>query len=399
MTATSKKAFFIPYGKQSIDKDDIEAVKKVLGSDWITRGPKVQEFETAVAEYCGAEHAVAFNSGTAALQAAFHAIKLSPYDRIVSSPNSFVASVIGRQRGASVEFTDIDRSTGNMDLESLADSMKTTTTRGKTVVVPIHFAGIPMDMEEVELCVSDPDTCIIEDAAHALGASYSDGSKVGCCAFSAMTIFSFHPVKSITCGEGGMVTTNDEELAKRLRRFRNNGMERETLESSSPGPWYYEVQELTGNYHMSDIHAALGISQLARLDDLVKKRKKYVSAYRKVLGEIEGLQLFDGELDGQSAHHLFVAQIDFEKFEVTRAELMEKLREEGIGTQVHYIPLYRHPVLRDLTRMNWEETHPEMEAYYAEALSLPLYPDMKPKDVQKVVKSLKSLLGISEQES
>ena len=394
MTAKAEKAPFLPYGRQTITDDDLDAIKEVLSGDLITRGPKVQGFEEAIASYCGANHAVAFSSGTAALQAVFHVSEVSAYDRIISSPNSFVASVIGRQQGAAVRFADIDRSTGNISLESLGEITREIHSRGKDVIVPVHFGGIAMNAHGVELHVTSPDTVIIEDACHAIGSEYPDGSgKVGNCAHSQMTVFSFHPVKTIAAAEGGMVTTNDPEIDRRLRRFRNNGMERDAqfLKEPSPGPWYYEVQELTGNYHMSDLHAALGLSQLSRIGDLVKKRRKLVAEYRKHLADVEGIRLFTDEFDAKSCFHLMIVQVDFEKWGISRADAMAKLREVGVGTQVHYIPLYRHGIFSPLTPEEREEQWPEMEAYYAQALTVPLYPAMKSSDVKRVCEALKAL--------
>lgn len=389
---------FFPYGCQSVNQDDIEAVCAVLAGDWITRGPKVAELESCVAEYCGASYAVAFSSGTAALQASFHVLDLGPYDRIVSTPNSYIATVIGCQRGAKLQFTDIDRDSGNMSLASLQQIMNVPMSRGRSVITPVHFAGIPVDMRQLESCITEPDAVVVEDASHAFGARYADGTMVGCCRYSQLTVFSLHPLKNFTSAEGGLITTNDAELYRRLRLFRNNEMEKDPdyLEGDSVGPWYYECQGLTGNFHMSDLHAALGLSQLGRVDGFVEKRRQLLKAYRKFLNELPGVRLFSEEHDERAAYHLCLLQIDFPRFATDRVRLMQALKEEGVGTQVLYIPLYKHPVIRKGSTVNWEEQCPEMEAYYAQALALPLYVDLTLEDVEQICQILKRTLAISE---
>ncbi len=376
---------FLPYGKQSINEDDIAAVNSALKGDRITRGPKVEEFEEAVAKYCGADYAVAFSSGTAALMAATYVAEIGAFDKVITSPNSFIATIgPSMQRKATPVFVDIDLETGNLNLEQVKHTIEAPLSRGKHVVIPVHFAGIAVDLEMLESLLIHPGSLIIEDAAHALGSFYPDGQKVGCCSYSAMTVFSFHPVKNMTTGEGGMVTTNEEDLFHRLKRFRDNGIERDWQ-----SPCYYEVKELTGNYHLTEFQAALGISQLRRLDQMAAKRRSLVAAYRKKLEGVEGLNLFSASADADTAYHLFVAQVDFERRKTTREEVMRRLQEKGIGSQVHYIPLYRHPIFgKDLTGY-----FPNMERYYSQALSLPLFYDMQMDDVERVVKELRLAIG------
>ncbi len=377
---------FLPYGKQSITQEDVDVVTAALHSDWITRGPKVEEFEQAVAAYCGAEYAVAFTSGTAALMGACHAAGVGPNDRVITTPNTFVATVGAAARlGATPVFVDIDRSTGNINLDHLKHTVEVPSTRGQQVIIPVHFAGIAVDMARLDHSLVNPDSIVIEDAAHAIGSSYPDGKKVGCCAYSAMTTFSFHPVKTITSGEGGMVTTNDPELYHRLKRFRNNGIERLP---DHPNPWHYDVTEITGNYNFTDMQAALGLSQLSRLDAFASKRRELILAYREAFRDVPHVKLFSADHDSATCYHLMVVQIDFEALEIPRSELMKALKEKGIGTQVHYIPVYRHSFFTKKSG-DISQYFPEMETYFSQVLSLPLFPGMTAEDVNRVVDAIK----------
>lgn len=384
---------FLPYAQPSISLEDIEHVRQSLATPLITRGPTVEAFENAIAAYCGARYGVAFTNATAALMAAYHVANVGPADRIITTPNSFVASIgPGVQQKATPVFLDIDRNTGNMDLRQLEINMDRRTSRGKTVVVPVHFAGIPVDMRTVDKLIKNPETIVIEDAAHALGSCYSDGSKVGCCTWSSMTVFSFHPAKNLTTGEGGMVMTNSEELCHRLRRFRNNGIERDPeYIQGEAAPWYYEVVELTGNFNFTEMQAALGISQLNRLDKFIAHRQVLMKCYKDQFAGMRGVRLLTPNEKLHVAYHLCVVQIDFAAYKTSRSEVMHRLKDKGIGTQLHYIPLYRHPFF---TRMSGDicEYFPEMEVYYEQALSLPLFYDMTDADVNRVVKALKEIL-------
>jgi UDP-4-amino-4,6-dideoxy-L-N-acetyl-beta-L-altrosamine transaminase len=384
---------FLPYAKQSIQDLDIQAVTDALKGEIITRGPHVEAFEQAIAHYCGASYAVAFNSGTSALMGAYFAAKVSAADRLISTPNTFVASVgAAIHFGAYPHFVDIDRQTGNLNLNCLQEKLDFRSTRGRLIICPIHFSGIPVDMQELDNIIRHRDAVIIEDAAHALGSSYSNGQKVGSCSWSHMTMFSFHPAKTITTGEGGMILTNDPELYHRLRLYRNNGIEQEKpyLEKD-PAPGYYEVQVITSNFHFTDFQAALGLSQFQRLDQVVAKRRHLVQLYRKKLQNIPFLKLFIDIFDEQTAFHLFVIQIDFKAYETTREKVMLGLREKGIGTQVHYIPIYHHPFFQR-KKGDISLEFPEMEAYYEQALSLPLYEDLTEQDIDRVCAELKSIL-------
>lgn len=382
---------FLPYGRQSIDAFDLTDLSEAISADIITRGARVQDFEAAIAAEVGARYAVAFCNGTAALEAAYFAADLKPYDRVVSSPNTFVGSVVTPLKlGADLVFCDIDRRHGGMSVESAEPSLHFRSTRGKLVVVPVHFAGITLDVHRIRSIARHPSSMIIEDAAHAIGSTYPSGEKVGSCAFSDMTVFSFHPVKTITTGEGGMVTTNDPALKRRLELFRNNGIVR----PEGREPWYYEVHAATGNYNITDFQAALGLSQFGKLREFSDKRRSLVQEYRRLLAGIEGIRLFDEEFDERTTYHLMVLQIDFAKFGVDRATLMQRLQAHNIGTQVHYIPLYHHPVCQ----VDLEEApkfFPETESYYASALSLPLYPTLSLEDVAYVCDTLKEQLAVS----
>lgn len=385
---------FLPYGHQSINEDDVAAVSEALKGELITRGQKVAEFETAVAEYVGATYAVAFTSGSTALAASYWALEVGPQDRVLTTPNSFIATTgYASEKGATVAFVDIERSSGNFNLAQVEHNLSFRSLKGKLFVVPVHFAGIAVDMEKLHAMSKAANIVVIEDAAHAIGSRYPDGRRVGCCAYSDCTIFSFHPVKTMTTAEGGMVTTNDPELYKRLLRYRNSGIVRDAPDlEENPAPWYYEVPEITGNFNFTEMQAALGISQLKRLDAFVEKRRALVQRYREKLSGLKGVTLFDPVHDALSAYHLMVVQIDYAAYRTTRTAVMDALQQRGTGSQLHYVPLYRHPCYRK-TMGELEEYFPEMETYYSQALSLPLYYDLKVEEVDQVVNGLREILS------
>lgn len=392
---------FLPYARQSIDSLDIQEVSRALTADFITRGPRVEAFEEAIANYCGAKYAVAFNSASTALLASCYAAKMGPGDRLITTPNTFVASVTSAMHhGATPIFVDIDRETGNLDLNQVELNLKDhKSSRGRTVILPVHFAGIPVDMRRLDTMIRSPDTIVIEDAAHALGSHYADGQKVGCCAWSQMTVFSFHPAKTITTGEGGMVLTNDIEFYKLLQLFRNNGIVRDRENLENPDAWYegfYEAHDISSNYNFTDIQAGLGLSQLRRIDSFIEKRRQLTGIYHRLLKDMPNLRLFTAEHDAAVAFHLFVAQVDFEAYNTTRAYVMTALKNQGVGTQLHYIPVYHHPFFKKKSG-DISEYFPQMEAYYKQALSLPLYPDLKGEDVEYVVHTLKEILSQEKQ--
>lgn len=387
---------FIPYARQSISRADCHHLNRALTSEFITRGPCVEKFEGEVARYCGSKFAVAFNSGSTALLAAFHTVKVNQFDRLISTPNTFVSTIGSAiQCGASATFVDIDPVTANLNIDQVEQALNKRYSRGRPIIVPVHFAGVAIDIEAIDNLLKDPDALIIEDGCHALGSRYPNGRRVGCCDFSQMTVFSFHPAKTITTGEGGMVTTNDETLFHKLKLFRNNGIERSApYLQEEPKPWYYEVHELTSNYNFTEFQAALGLSQLARIEEFIEKRRNLVAEYRKLLKGVPHISFLPEEYDSSTAFHLFVVKIDFKAYKTTRENVMEALYDEGIGTQVHYIPVYRHPCISKLLG-NVSSQFPVMEQYYATALSLPLYFDLTFEQVERIVASLLKVLNNS----
>lgn len=389
------KNSYIPYARQNINDADLAEVTTALQGPAITRGAYVDNFEKAVADYCGARYAVAFNSGSTALLAAFHAAQVKTGDRLITTPNTFVSSVgSGVLQGATPVFVDIDRQTGNINLEHVGYSLEKPSSRGKNIIVPVHFAGIAVNMQRLDGLIKSPDVMVIEDGCHALGSSYEDGQKVGSCAYSHMTIFSFHPAKTITTGEGGMVTTNDLSLYKRLRLYRNNGIERDLQYlTQAPLLGHYAIEELSSNYNFTDFQAALGLSQFARLETFVQHRRELVSAYRKRLKGKPHIKLFTDEFDQKTAFHLFVVQIDFAACRTNRTDVMQKLHKFGIGSQLHYIPVYRLEYFQKQCG-DISSFFPEMETYYQQALTLPLYYGMRVADIDHIVRTLCRVLKI-----
>lgn len=383
----------IPYGRQDVASADLESVREVLLSDFLTQGPTVPAFETAIARYCGCPHAVALNSATSALHASCIALNLGPGDRLWTSPNTFVASAnCGLHCGATVDFVDIDPDTYNMSLDALAAKLESAEAAGTLpkILIPVHFAGQPCDMRSICALASRYGFRIIEDASHAIGGRYSS-EAIGSCQFSDITVFSFHPVKIITTGEGGVATTRDSGIAARLRRLRSHGITRdpEQMVDVPDGPWDYQQIELGSNYRMTDIQAALGISQLARLDDYVARRRLIAARYDAALRDLP-LILPHQRLDGASAWHLYPVQIDPTRAEISRRALFDGLRQAGIGVNVHYKPVHTQPYYRALGFHPGD--FPGAEAYYGQAVSLPIYPTLTGSDQDLVIDSLKRLL-------
>lgn len=386
---------FLPYSKQSIDDNDVESVANALKAPLITRGDKVKEFEEKVARYVGASYAVAFSSGSTALTAAYRAAGMNASDQLIVTPNTFIATVApGTELGAKPVFVDIDRNSGNIDLSKIEPNLSHTSTRGKLFILPVHFSGIAVDIPKLDGRIANCNTIVIEDAAHAIGSRYPNGSKVGCCSHSLMTIFSFHPVKQITTGEGGMVTTNDPEIYHRLKVIRNSGIEREQkyLQNGQESPWYYEVHQPSSNYHLTEMQAALGISQLKRIHQFIEKKYRLVKRYRSHLQGLDGIRLFDQKYDDWTAYHLFVVQIDHQRYSISKTQLINELRKRQIGSQYHYIPIYRMPCYSYMGDIS--SYFPEMEGYYRDAISLPLFYDLSEQDVDYICKSLTEILNI-----
>ena len=385
---------FFPYARQSISEEDIAAVAQALRGERITRGEKTREFEERLASYTGARFAVVFNNGTAALYAAFFAARAAPQDRFLTTPNSFIATTgAGMRLGLRPLFVDIERESGNMDIEKLAQALETPLSRGRLLIAPVHFRGLAIDMRALEHKLRTPDAVIIEDACHALGSFYPSGEKVGSCPYCQMTVFSFHPAKTITTGEGGAVTTNDKALYERLLRFRNNGIvRRKPLLEGNEAPSYYEVHDITGNFHMTELSAVLGLSQLSHIDRFIEKRRSLVARYRSHLGTHPLLLLSPPRYDAITAFHLMVVQINFSKLSITRSALIEELQAAGIGTDVHYVPIFCHPVVRAVLG-DVSEAYPECMRYYEETLSLPLYYDLTDADVDHISKTLVGVIN------
>lgn len=390
MTDTPKT---LGYGRQWISEEDLQAVRDVLTSTHLTQGPKSEEFEKALCKTTGAEYATVVNSGTSALHIACLAARISEGDEVITSPNTFVASAnCAFYCGATPVFADIDKATGLIDPKEI-ESKLTSRTRA---IIPVQFAGQHAPMEEIyELAQRHGQKIghkvfVIEDAAHSLGALYQN-TPSGSCAFSDMTIFSFHPVKHITTGEGGAVLTNDPELSKRLTLFKSHGITRdpEMVEDNSNAPWGYEQHELGFNYRITDIQCALGISQIQRIEGFVKRRQEIAGIYRKEFEGSGNIGTLSDRNDGTNSHHLFVVTLPFDDLG-GRSNVMMKLREKGIITQVHYIPVHTQPYFKKRLGTKWGD-FPEAEEYYKSCLSIPMFPAMTNDDVARVVTELNAL--------
>lgn len=372
------------YGFQSIDKNDVLAVSKVLGGKWLTTGPSIEEFENKFSKIVGSKYAVAVSNGTAALHLAVLAARLPRGCEGITTPISFLATSNAMLYcGIRPVFVDIESDTYNID----ADKIRNKINKNTKLIIPVHFAGQACNIKKIRDVVGDK-CVIIEDAAHALGSKYSNGKMVGSCCYSNMTIFSFHPVKTITTGEGGMITTNDKKLYELLKILRSHGMTKNFKKGFvSPGPWYYEMQELGFNYRMTDFQAALGISQLSKLSNFAKKRKEIVEMYNNGFKNIEWIKIPHESQKNYSVFHIYVLQIDFKKINKSRKEVMEILSKKGIGTQVHYIPIYFQPYYKKTFGFK-KGICPIAEKYYEKCLTIPLFPSMTKDEVKYVIKSV-----------
>lgn len=392
---------FIGYGRQAIDRSDIEAVVEVLGSAFLTQGPAVERFEDALAEYCSVRHAIAVSNGTAALHIACLAADMRAGDIGLTAAITFAASAnCMRYAGADPSFVDIDPGTLGMDPSAL-ERMLVSAPEAK-IVIPVHMSGLAHASAEIRAIAGS--RLVIEDAAHSLGGAYVCGKPVGSCAYSDMTTLSFHPVKSITTGEGGAVLTNDPVLARRLRLLRSHGIERDADRfvgrdaceaDGTLKPWLHELQDLGFNYRMTDIQAALGLSQLGKIDKFIARRRQIAARYDQAFSNIPALRIPQSGIADRrrSAHHLYVVLIDFAALNTTRTAIMGRLRSEGVGSQVHYIPVYRHPYYADRGGAKASE-YPNAETYYRACLSLPLYPSLTDEDVERVIGAVKQSVAI-----
>lgn len=370
----------IPYGRQTIDEDDINAVVDVLKSDYLTTGPKIAEFEQAVASYTGAKYAVAISNGTSALHAACFAAGIGRGDEVITTPLTFAASAnCVLYCGGTPVFADVDPYTYNIDPE---DIRKKITDKTKAIIA-VHLAGQPCDMDEIHSIAQEHNLIVIEDGAHALGSVYK-GKKVGC--LSDMTTFSFHPVKPITTGEGGMIMTDNEELYKRLVLFRSHGITRdESMMTRNEGPWFYQQLDLGYNYRITDIQCALGCSQMRKLDKFLKRRRELAERYNNAFIECDNIVTPYQLPDTQSGWHLYIVQVKNHD----RKQVFETLRDKGIGVNVHYIPVYMHPYYQE---HGYKDVHcANAEEIYSHIISLPLYPGLNDDQQDYVIDTLKQL--------
>ena len=388
----------IPYGRHFIDEDDIQAVVDVLRNGALTQGPMIEAFEGAIAAYVGAKYAVAVSSATAGLHLAAVAAGVGPGTALITSPITFVASAnAALYAGAEAAFCDVDPDTINMSPGSLVEALRKHPSA--RAVMPVHFAGLPCDMPAIKAASDAAGAVVIEDAAHALGARYPDGRRVGCCAHSLMAVFSFHPVKNIATGEGGMITTNDEATYRRLLRLRSHGINKLSDSFQFPAraktgglenPWYYEMQELGFHYRVTDIQCALGLSQLKKLDQFLARRSAMVHKYDQAFVGMQTLRRAQSSGRDRSGHHLYVLRIDYAAAKTSRAELMQSLRAKQIVTQVHYIPVPAQPHYQKLGFLL--ENYKHARNYYDQALSIPLFYGLADEQQDFVISAIKELV-------
>ena len=383
----------IPYGKQDINQTDIDSVVDVLQSDFLTQGPQVPLFEKTVSDYCGAEYGVAVNSATSALHIACLALELGKGDWLWTSPNSFVASAnCGLYCGAKVDFVDIDPKTYNLSAKELERKLIQAKQDNKLpkIVIPVHFSGQSCDMKRIHSLSQEYGFKIIEDASHAIGGKYLD-QPIGGCQYSDITVFSFHPVKIITTAEGGLATTNDEKLSERMQLFRSHGVTRnpKLMSKLSEGGWYYQQVDLGFNYRMTELQAALGVSQMQRLDEFVTQRHTLQERYNLLLSCLPIVKPYQ-DRDSYSALHLYPIQIDLDSVDKSRQQVFDELRQDGVGVNVHYIPIHTQPHYQELGFK--EGNFPNSEVYYSRAISIPLFHAMTLDQQDQVVATLKKIL-------
>jgi len=377
-----EKNNFIPYGHQWIDNNDIKEVVKVLKSDWLTQGPKVREFEEAIVKYCRIKYAVAFSSGTAALHAAYAVAGISSGDEVITTPLSFAATAnaVVYCEGKPI-FADIQEDTLNIDPEEIERKITAKT----KAIAPVDFAGHPCDYEKILKIAKKHKLLVIEDASHALGSEY-EGEKIG--GLADITVFSFHPVKAITTGEGGMVLTNNKNLYEKLKIFRQHGM----VKKPKMGGWYYEIKKLGYNYRLTDFQCALGLSQMKKINKFIKRRREIVAKYNRDFKNIKEIILPTESKDVKSAWHIYIIQLCLEKLRSDRKKIFEVLQKETIGVQVHYLPIHLQPFYRKKFGYKRGE-FPRAENYYQRAITLPLFPKMTDKEVNKVIKTVEKVIN------
>jgi len=400
----------IPYGKHYLDEEDIQSVVAVLREGWLTQGPKVAEFEQKVSDYTGAKYAVAVSSATAGLHLACLAAGITKGDRVYTSANTFTASAnCIMYVGGDPAFCDINPKTLNMSTEYLENKLLSDSKVDG--IIPVHFAGLPCDMVKIKEISEKYNAPVIEDAAHAFGASYPDGGRVGNCEYSDMTVFSLHPVKGVTSGEGGIVTTNNEKTYRSLLRLRSHGIckgnfdlpgvsvadsdklfyPEDALDNNGQlNPWYYEMQELGFNYRLTDFQSALALSQMEKSEKFLTRRKEIARTYDHYFSDVDNLKIMQGHDRQNSSLHLYVLEIDFKKLGKSRGEVMRQLFEKNIGTQVHYIPVPFQPYYANLG-FNRKD-YPEVQSYYDQALSIPIYYSLSDEQVKFVADEIKAIV-------
>ncbi len=378
---------FIPYGGQWIEEDDIEAVTEALKSDFITTGPRIDEFEDEFADYVDAEYAVAVANGTAALHACSFAAGIGEDDEVITTPITFAASAnCVLYQGGTPVFADVKADTYNIDPASIENKI----TENTEAIIPVDYTGQPCDLEEINNIAQKYDLTVIEDGAHALGATYRD-EKIG--SLSDMTIFSFHPVKHITTGEGGMITTDSKEIYEKLIKFRTHGITKDESKymNDTDGPWYHEQQMLGYNYRITDIQCALGMSQMVKADRFLQRRREIARKYNAAFADLEGLKIPYQKDDVESSWHLYVIQLVLEKLKVGREKIFEELYDKNLGVNVHYIPVYYHPYYQQL---GYEKgLCPKAEKLYERIITIPLYPKMTDEQVETVIEKVKHVIN------
>ena len=383
----------IPYGRQDITSEDIEEVIKVLNSDFLTQGPVLPKFEKSISTYCGVSYAYAMNSATSALHIACMALEVGRGDIVWTAANTFAASSnCALYCNASIDFVDIDPVSYNMSISDLKSKLQLAETEGclPKVLIPVHMTGQSCEMSEIFELSKKYGFKIIEDASHAIGGKYLN-NPIGCCKYSDITVFSFHPVKIITTGEGGMAVTNNENLAQKISLLRSHGITRDSnLMSKEDGPWYYEQIDLGYNYRMTEIQGALGLSQMNRLDEYIKRRHDIANFYNESLSELP-LQIPKQFKDSFSSFHLYVIRLNLSMIESSHKDIFESLRKDNILVNLHYMPVYLHPYYKN--NLGFKSGHcPEAEKYYSEAISIPMFPTLSNEDQLVVVNALKKYL-------